>query len=106
MNTPSTTAAAPARQVPPLLMLMTLAIGFVMAMIDVTAVNTALSDIAASLAVPLTGLVWVVDGYTLTFAALLLAGGALADRWGPKNAYQGGLSIFILGSVLCAVAPG
>ncbi|HWW70896.1 MAG TPA: MFS transporter, partial [Duganella sp.] len=96
---------APDRQVPPLLMLMTLAIGFVMAMIDVTAVNTALSDIAVSLSVPLTGLVWVVDGYTLTFAALLLAGGALADRFGARNVYQGGLSVFILGSVACALAP-
>ena len=105
MNTPTATAAVPARQVPPLLMLMTLAIGFVMAMIDVTAVNTALSDISVSLAVPLSGLVWVVDGYTLTFAALLMAGGALADRFGPKTVYQGGLSVFILGSVLCALAP-
>ncbi|WP_343730814.1 MFS transporter [Duganella sp.] len=104
MNT-STSAAVPARHVPPLLMLMTLAIGFVMAMIDVTAVNTALSDISVSLAVPLTGLVWVVDGYTLTFAALLMAGGALADRFGPKTVYQGGLSVFILGSILCALAP-
>lgn len=104
-NTARPAALAPARQVPPLLMLMTLAIGFVMAMIDVTAVNTALSDISASLAVPLTGLVWVVDGYTLTFAALLLAGGALADRFGPRNVYQGGLSVFILGSVACALAP-
>lgn len=86
-------------------MLMTLAIGFVMAMIDVTAVNTALSDISVSLSVPLTGLVWVVDGYTLTFAALLMAGGALADRFGPKTVYQGGLSVFILGSALCALAP-
>ncbi|MRW94051.1 MFS transporter [Duganella sp. FT80W] len=101
----TSTIVAPARQVPPLLMLMTLAIGFVMAMIDVTAVNTALSDISLSLNVPLTGLVWVVDGYTLTFAALLMAGGALADRFGPKTVYQGGLSVFILGSVLCAVAP-
>jgi DHA2 family methylenomycin A resistance protein-like MFS transporter len=108
MNTPTTSniaATAPARQVPPLLMLMTFAIGFVMAMIDVTAVNTALSDISVSLGVPLTGLVWVVDGYTLTFAALLMAGGALADRFGPKTVYQGGLSVFILGSVLCALAP-
>ncbi|WP_394787743.1 MFS transporter [Rhodoferax sp.] len=60
-----------------LLLLLTLAIGFVMAM---------------------------VDGYTLTFAALLLAGGALADRFGPKNVYQGGLAVFILGSVLCGLA--
>ena len=87
------------------MLLFTLALGFVMAMIDVTAVNTALSDIAADLDVPLAGLVWVVDGYTLTFAALLLAGGALADRIGPKRAYQGGLLVFIAGSALCALAP-
>jgi DHA2 family methylenomycin A resistance protein-like MFS transporter len=107
-NTTSQTSAAAAapRDYPPLLVLMTLAIGFVMAMIDVTAVNTALTDISASLAVPLAGLVWVVDGYTLTFAALLMAGGALADRFGPKAVYQGGLSVFIVGSVLCALAPG
>ncbi|MBA5608123.1 MFS transporter [Duganella sp. FT3S] len=98
--------AVPARRpAPALLVLLTLAIGFVMAMIDVTAVNTALSDIAASLGVPLSGLVWVVDGYTLTFAALLLAGGALADRYGPRHVYQGGLSVFIAGSVWCALAP-
>ena len=87
------------------LILATLACGFVMAMIDVTAVNVALSDIARDLAIPLSGLVWVVDGYTLTFAALLLAGGALADRYGPKAVYQGGLGVFILGSVLCGTAP-
>jgi DHA2 family methylenomycin A resistance protein-like MFS transporter len=105
-------AAAPAAAgadskpaVPALLVLLTLSIGFVMAMIDVTAVNTALSDISLDLAVPLTGLVWVVDGYTLTFAALLLAGGALADRYGPKTVYQGGLALFIGASVLCALAP-
>jgi DHA2 family methylenomycin A resistance protein-like MFS transporter len=87
------------------MLLFTLAIGFVMAMIDVTAVNTALSHIASDLKVPLEGLVWVVDGYTLTFAALLLAGGALADRHGAKRVYQLGLGIFVLGSVLCALAP-
>jgi DHA2 family methylenomycin A resistance protein-like MFS transporter len=106
MNRSSTSPAPAAYAVPPLVMLFTLAIGFVMAMIDVTAVNTALSDIAASLGAPLTVLVWVVDGYTLTFAALLLAGGALADRFGPKSVYQGGLVVFIIGSILCALAPG
>ena len=88
-----------------LLVLLTLAIGFVMAMIDVTAVNVALPDISRNLSVPLTGLVWVVDGYTLTFAALLLAGGALADRFGPKNVYQTGLTVFLLSSALCGTAP-
>ena len=87
------------------MLILTLAIGFVMAMIDVTAVNTALAAIASDLHVPLSGLVWVVDGYTLTFAALLLAGGALADRFGPRQAYQGGLALFLFASVLCALAP-
>src|SRR5882672_6544238 len=84
--------------------LMTLAAGFVMAMIDTTAVNVALADIAASLSVQLAGLVWVIDGYTLTFAALLLAGGALADRFGPKTVYQCGLALFVAASVLCGLA--
>ena len=85
--------------------LLTLAIGFIMAMIDVTAVNVALPDISLNLSVPLTGLVWVIDGYTLTFAALLLAGGALADRFGPKSVYQAGLIFFLLSSALCGIAP-
>ena len=106
MSRSQSPAAAAPFAVPPVVMLFTLAIGFVMAMIDVTAVNTALSDIAASLHASLTVLVWVVDGYTLTFAALLLAGGALADRFGPKSVYQGGLAVFIAGSILCAIAPG
>lgn len=88
-----------------LLPLLTLAIGFVMAMLDVTAVNVALSDIAHNLSVPLSGLVWVVDGYTLTFAALLLVGGALADRYGAKTIYLSGLVVFMLGSLLCGAAP-
>ena len=87
------------------MLLLTLAIGFVMAMLDVTAVNTALSDIAADLHTPLEGLVWVLDGYTLTFAALLLAGGGLADRYGPKAVYESGLAVFLLGSIGCALAP-
>ena len=88
------------------LVLLTLATGFVMAMIDTTAVNVALPDISASLSVPLTGLVWVADGYTLTFAAFLIAGGALADKWGPKLVYQGGLALFLFASLLCGLAPG
>jgi MFS transporter, DHA2 family, methylenomycin A resistance protein len=88
-----------------LLPLVTLAIGFVMAILDVTVVNVALTDIAQQLKVPLAGLVWVVDGYTLTFAAMLLAGGGLADRYGAKTLYLTGLAVFVLASVLCGVAP-
>ncbi|OZI19685.1 MFS transporter [Bordetella genomosp. 9] len=85
--------------------LVTLAMGFVMATLDVTVVNVGLSNIANQLQVPLSGLVWVVDGYTLTFAAMLLVGGGLADRYGAKNVYQTGLAIFVLASLLCGAAP-
>ena len=71
-----------------LMPLATLAIGFVMAMLDVTVVNVALPGIAAQFGVPLTDLVWIADAYTLAFAALLLAAGALADRYGAKTIYQ------------------
>lgn len=52
----------------------------------------------------LSGVTWVVDGYILTFASLLLAGGALADRFGSKAIYILGLAIFVLASCLCAVS--
>ncbi|KWU20513.1 MFS transporter [Achromobacter xylosoxidans] len=89
-----------------LLPLVTLAIGFVMAMLDVTVVNVALPSIAQQFTVPLTDLVWIVDGYTLTFAALLLVAGALADRYGAKTVYLAGLGVFTLASLLCGIAPG
>ncbi|WP_454675877.1 MFS transporter [Achromobacter pestifer] len=85
--------------------LVTLAIGFVMAMLDVTVVNVALPSIALQFTVPLTDLVWIVDGYTLTFAALLLVAGALADRYGAKTIYLSGLGVFTLASLLCGLAP-
>jgi DHA2 family methylenomycin A resistance protein-like MFS transporter len=81
------------------------ALGFVMAMLDVTVVNVALTHIQASLDMSLAGLVWVVDGYTLAFAALLLVGGALANRYGARNAYLAGLALFVAASALCGAAP-
>jgi DHA2 family methylenomycin A resistance protein-like MFS transporter len=76
-----------------------------MAMLDVTVVNVALTHMQADLKITLSGLVWVIDGYTLTFAALLLIGGALASRYGARRAYIAGLAVFISASALCALAP-
>ena len=89
---------------PSLLPLLTLAVGFVMAMLDVTVVNVALPSIARQFHTPLSDLVWIVDGYTLTFAALLLLAGALADRFGAKRVYMAGLALFTLASLLCGLA--
>ncbi|RQR90224.1 MULTISPECIES: MFS transporter [unclassified Burkholderia] len=84
--------------------LVALACGFVMAMLDVTIVNVALKAMQGSLDMSLTALVWVVDAYTLSFAALLLFGGALANRYGPRAIYVAGLALFVAASVLCAAA--
>ncbi|MES2037212.1 MAG: MFS transporter [Pseudomonadota bacterium] len=86
------------------LILLTLALGFMMAMVDVTSVNIALPAIASNFSLPLSRLVWVVDAYTLSFASLLLIGGALAERLGAKTTYQAGLLTFILASLLCGMA--
>ncbi|MFJ8221229.1 MFS transporter [Bacillus cereus] len=81
-----------------------LAMGFVMATLDTTVVNVAIADIQNSLEISFTGITWVVDGYILTFASFLLAGGSLANRYGAKNIYILGLCFFVLASLLCAVA--
>jgi MFS transporter, DHA2 family, methylenomycin A resistance protein len=87
------------------LVLLAVSLGFVMAMLDVTVVNVALGDIQRTFDAPLSSLVWIIDAYTLTFAAWLLLGGAIADRIGAKRAYMLGLVWFIASSALCAVAP-
>ncbi|WP_460903749.1 MFS transporter [Paraburkholderia jirisanensis] len=84
--------------------LLTVSCGFIMAMLDVTVVNVALSNIQHDFSVKLASLVWVVDSYTLTFAALLLLGGALADRLGARRVYVIGLALFICASALCGAA--
>jgi DHA2 family methylenomycin A resistance protein-like MFS transporter len=48
---------------------------------------------------------WVVDGYLLMLAALVLAGGVLADRVGARRIFQTGLGIFMVASAICGLAP-
>ena len=84
--------------------ILAVSLGFVMAMLDVTVVNVALGSIQHEFRAPLSELVWVIDAYTLTFAALLLLGGALADRLGAKRAYMIGLAWFVAASAFCGAA--
>ncbi|GAA5082846.1 MFS transporter [Nocardia iowensis] len=79
-------------------------LGTLMLLIDVTIVNVALPDIAADLHAGLSSLQWVVDGYALALAALLLVLGSLADRVGAKRAYLVGLVLFALASLGCGIA--
>lgn len=72
---------------------------------NVTAPNVALPDIARSLAADFAALQWVLSSYALVLSGLLLAGGALADRYGRRRLFLQGLAVFALGSVLASVAP-
>jgi MFS transporter, DHA2 family, methylenomycin A resistance protein len=81
-------------------------LGFFIITIDVSAVNIALATMGRDLHAATNGLQWVVDGYTLMFAALLLSAGALSDRVGARRAYAGGVAAFTLASIACGAAPG
>jgi DHA2 family methylenomycin A resistance protein-like MFS transporter len=86
--------------------LFTALLGFALITLDSSVVNVALPAIGADLRTGMAGLQWVVDAYTLAFAALLLSSGALADRVGASRAYAAGVVGFTLASVACGLAPG
>jgi EmrB/QacA subfamily drug resistance transporter len=76
-------------------------VGLVVA--SMTALNTALGDLAVATSATQTQLTWIVDGYTVALACLLLPAGAIGDRYGRRGALLAGLLIFALGSVAPAV---
>ena len=80
-------------------------LGFFIVMLDATVVNVALADIGTDLDAPVASLQWVVDSYTLVFAAFLLTSGAACDRLGARDVYLLGLLLFGVLSVVCALAP-
>jgi EmrB/QacA subfamily drug resistance transporter len=81
-------------------------LGSGMAAIDATVIGIALPAIGRDLHAPLGTLQWVVTGYTLTLASLLLLGGSLGDRFGRRRVFLVGVAWFALASAACAVAGG
>src|SRR5437870_8828345 len=82
------------------------ALGFFVITLNTLVVGVALPSIGRDLGGGVTGLQWVMDGYTLMLAALLLSAGALSDRIGARRAYGAGLATFIAASAACGLAPG
>jgi EmrB/QacA subfamily drug resistance transporter len=80
------------------------AFGLFMIMLDNTVVNVALPSIQRDLGVGLSELQWIVTGYALTFAALMLTGGKLADHYGRRLIFVVGLTVFTLASLGCGLA--
>jgi MFS family permease len=79
-----------------------LCVSLLVIVVDTTIVNVALPTFARDLHASTSGLQWIVDAYTLTFAALLLLAGAIADRYGRHHALAGGLAVFAAGSLAAA----
>lgn len=79
--------------------------GAFMIQMDIQVVVTALPTIHRDLHASLEALEWTVDAYLLTFAALMLTGAAIGDRFGRRRTYVGGLALFVLASAACALAP-
>jgi EmrB/QacA subfamily drug resistance transporter len=80
------------------------AFGLFMIMLDNTVVNVALPSIQRDLKVSVSSLEWVVNGYFLTFAVLMLTGGKLADLFGRRRIFIVGLVVFTLSSLACGLA--
>jgi MFS transporter, DHA2 family, methylenomycin A resistance protein len=87
------------------LALVVICLGYFMVIVDTTVVNVALPAIGRELHSGVTGLQWVVDAYTLSFAGLLLTGGALAERLCARRVFGGGLVLFAVASAACGLAP-
>jgi EmrB/QacA subfamily drug resistance transporter len=75
-----------------------------MLLVDVTIVQVALPQLQRDLHASLSDLQWVINAYALALAALILTSGALADRFGRKRVFVGGIAIFTAASAVCGVA--
>src|SRR5262245_13253428 len=80
-------------------------LGSFMVILDLLVVATALTSIRRDLGASLEELEWVVNAYTLSFAVLIMTAAALGDRFGRRRLYAGGLGLFAVASVGCALAP-
>jgi EmrB/QacA subfamily drug resistance transporter len=80
-------------------------LGSGLAAIDATVVGIALPAIGRDFDAGMTSLQWIVTGYTLTLAGLLLVGGALGDRYGRRKVFVVGVVWFAVASLLCGLAP-
>src|SRR5947209_2802952 len=77
-----------------------------MVVLDTTIVNVALPTIQAGVGFSAAGIAWVVNGYALTFGALLLLGGRSGDLLGRRNVFIGSLAVFALSSMLGGLSSG
>src|SRR5438477_8347915 len=89
----------------PWLVLVVLTTGFFMILLDTTIVNVAIPAMSKGLNAPLDEILWVLNGYILVYAVLLITAGRLGDYYGQRNMFAAGLVVFTLASMYCGLAP-
>lgn len=82
----------------------TTSVAFVVSQLDVSIVNIALPEISRSFGVGISALQWIVDAYTIAFAALMLSAGSMGDLLGSKRAFRYGLLVFGIASIGCGLS--
>ena len=82
-----------------------MSLGFAVVQLDVSVVNVAIKSIGAGLGGGVGALQWVVNAYTVSFAAFILTAGALGDRIGARRVFVAGFLMFMLASAACGLAP-
>jgi len=80
-------------------------LGSGLAFLDGTVVNVALPAIGEDLNASTSSLQWILNGYLLTLASLILLGGSLGDHFGRRRIFVLGVVLFTFSSLLCAIAP-
>jgi MFS transporter, DHA2 family, methylenomycin A resistance protein len=85
--------------------LVAMSLGYAVVQLDVSVVNVAIKSIGAGLGGGVSALQWVVNAYTIGFAAFILTAGALGDRIGAKRVFIAGFLLFMVASVVCGLAP-
>src|SRR5258708_2906943 len=88
----------------PWLVLVVLTTGFFMILLDTTIVNVAIPAMSAGLNTTLDQILWVLNGYILVYAVLLITAGRLGDLFGQRNLFAIGLFVFTLASALCGLS--
>lgn len=92
----------------PWIVLIVLCLGFFMILLDTTIVNIAIPNMIDKLSASLDEILWIINGYILVFAVLLITAGRLGDLYGPKRLFVLGLIVFTVASAACGLAqtPG
>ncbi|MGH3391793.1 MAG: MFS transporter, partial [Actinomadura sp.] len=89
----------------PWAILVTLSLGFFMTLLDLTIVNIAVPSMIENLDASLDEVLWVINGYVLILAVLLITAGRLGDLRGQRSVFITGVAVFTVASLLCGLAP-